>query len=99
MRHGLGAGVAVEELWDDPVLILEWVAFDAVVDSAAVVRTSSCVRVVGFSGHEVVLGVALGAVLLAVECLACLCRWGKVCRLVICVWPDEVLCPSGIVTT
>ena len=37
MRHEFGAGVAVEELWDDPVLILELVAFDEVDDSGAAV--------------------------------------------------------------
>ena len=99
MRHELGAGVAVGELWEDPVLILGLVAFNEVDDSAAVVWTSSCERAVGFRGHAGVDGVGLDAIPFAGECLACLCRWGKAWRLIICVWPDEVLCPSGIVAT
>ena len=77
MRHELGAGVAVEELWDDPVLILELVAFDEVDDSGAAVWISSCRRAVAFRGHEGADGDGLDTGPFTSGCLSCLCRWGE----------------------
>ena len=77
MRHEFGAGVAVEESWDDPVLFFEVVVFDEIVDSVSAVWITGCERAVVFRGHEGADGDGLDTGRFTSGCLSCLCRWGE----------------------
>ena len=85
--------------WDDPVVILGRCVLVSAWESAVAVGSGRCVRAVAFRGHEGAGGVGLDTSPFAGGCLSCLCRWSRAWRLVVCVWPDEVLCPSGVVAT